>query len=199
DEELLTEYENRAALKMCYNKVVTIGVGFVKGGKAFVKYLQGSEEQIIDEFCTISRTFKYVCGFNLLGFDLPILVNNGFRYFDMTEKLPDPFITSGKKPWNLGQVLDLMDVFKGTHYYNSSLEEVCYHFDLPSPKSDIDGSMVSKVFYEEGPSRIYEYVKEDVFACINLFRKMRFEPVFESYTDRSQDSNSSGSVLEENL
>lgn len=199
DEELCKEYEDKAALRMCFNKVVTIGVGFVKDEKAYIKYLAGSEEEVIDQFCKASRKFKYLCGFNAMGFDLPMITNNGYRYFDMTEKLPDPFITNGKKPWNLGQIVDLMDVFKGTHYYNSSLEDICFHFGLPSPKKDIDGSMVSKVFYEEGPERIYEYVKEDVFTVINLFRKMRFEPVFDSYTDRSQEKGSSGSSSEENL
>lgn len=185
DEDLKEHYKKKAALKMGYNKIVTIGVGFIKEGVPYVKDISGEEDRVIEEFCKIANQFKYVCGANVLSFDLPLILNNGWRYFNMTDLLNDNFITNGKKPWNLSNVLDLMDCFKGTHYYNSSVEEICYHFDIPTPKDDISGAEVSETYYNGEKEKIYEYVKKDVFANINIFRKMQGKDIFLSFVNRS--------------
>nr|DAI89451.1 MAG TPA: DNA polymerase B [Caudoviricetes sp.] len=189
DLEVVEEYRKKAALKMGYTKIVSIGVGFIKGEELHIKALEGTEEELIQQFCKIANSFDYVCGVNILGYDLPITVNNGMKYFDMTEILSDRFITSGKKPWNLDRVLDLMDIFKGTHYSNSSLDELCFHFGIESPKSDLDGSKVSEEYWTNGVVKINKYVKQDVFASANLFKKMRFEKVFEDFIDKSGNDN----------
>lgn len=188
NEEVILEYQKRAALKMCYTKIVTIGVGFIKDGEVHIKSLEGSEEEVIKQFCNIAQSFDFVCGSNLIAFDIPMLINNGYRYFDVCGVLPDRFVTSGKKQWNLDKLLDLQEIFKGTHYYASSLDEMCYHFDLPSPKSDLDGSMVSDEYWNNGLEKISTYVKQDVFACINLFKKMRFEEPFETFIDKNSNN-----------
>jgi len=189
DLEVVEEYRKKAALKMGYTKIVSIGVGFIKGEELHIKALEGTEEELIEQFCKIANSFDYVCGINILGYDLPITVNNGMKYFDMTEILSDRFITSGKKPWNLDRVLDLMDIFKGTHYSNSSLDELCFHFGIESPKSDLDGSKVSEEYWTNGIVKINKYVKQDVFASVNLFKKMRFEKVFEDFIDKNGNDN----------
>lgn len=190
DDEVLEQYNKRAALKMCYTKVVSVGVGFIKGGEVHIKALEGDEESILKQFCAIANTFDYVCGANILGYDLPMVAVNGMRYFDVPLLLVDRFLTSGKKPWNLDRCLDLMDIFKGTHYANTSLDEMCYHFEIPSPKTDLDGSMVSNEYWENGVDRINSYVKQDVFAGINIFKKMRFEPIFEDFIDKNEITTS---------
>lgn len=185
DDELQEEYQKRAALKRCYNKIVSIGVGFVKDGVVYIKSISGDEETVIKEFVEIANKFKYCCSFNGNSFDLPIIVGNGMKYFNIAETLRDAFNPMGKKPWDLKMCIDLMDVFKGTHYANSSLDEVCYHFDIPSPKDDIDGSQVSDIYYLEGIDRINKYVVQDVFAIINLFNKMQGKDIFKNFTDKS--------------
>lgn len=194
DELLPTEdvqelYKKRAALKMCYMKVVSIGVGFIKDRKVHIKALEGDEESILKQFCNIANSFDYVCGANILGYDLPVVAVNSLRYFDITESLADRFLTSGKKPWNLDRCLDLMDIFRGTHYANTSLEEMCYHFDLPSSKSELDGSMVSEEYWNNGLEKINKYVKQDVFASVNVFKRMRFEESFKEFIDKNETVN----------
>lgn len=186
DNEVLEQYNKRAALKMCYTKIVSIGVGFIKDGEVHIKALEGDEESVLRQFCSIANTFDYVCGANILGYDLPMVAVNGMRYFDVTENLVDRFLTSGKKPWNLDRCLDLMDIFKGTHYANTSLDEMCYHFEIPSPKTDLDGSMVSEEYWTNGLEKINSYVKQDVFAGVNVFKKMRFEKPFETFIDKNR-------------
>jgi len=186
EQETIDDYNKRAALKMGYNRVVSIGVGFVKGGEVHIKAIdQGSEEDIIKEFFKITQSFEFISGFNVIQFDTPLLVMNGSKYFDITEVFPDKFNTSGKKIWELKHTYDLFQTFKGTHYANNSLDEVCYHFNIPSPKTDLDGSKVSEEFWTNGVAKISEYVKQDVFANINIFRKMRFESIFESFKDKN--------------
>lgn len=185
NDEVVLEYQKKAALKMCYTKIVCIGVGFIKEGQVHIKSLEGTEEDIIKQFCTIAQSFDYMCFSNGIAFDLPMVINNGYRYFDVCEVLPDRFVTSGKKQWNLDRLIDIQEVFKGTHYYSSSLDEMCYHFDLPSPKTDLDGSQVSDEYWDNGIEKISKYVKEDVFACINVFKKMRFEQPFETFIDKN--------------
>lgn len=184
DTDLVAHYNKNAALKLGYNKIVTIGVGFIKGGKPYIKDISGEEGDVIRQFCEIANQFDYICGANILAFDCPMILNNGWRYFNMTTLIKDAFITNGKKPWNLTNVVDLMDQFKGTHYYNNSVEEICYHFGIPSPKDDITGAEVSEVYYYGDKERIYNYVKKDVFANINIFKKMRGEEIFTEFVDR---------------
>lgn len=184
-EEVIEEYRKKAALRMCYTKIVSLGMGFIKDDNAYIKHVSGTEEHIVREFCKVASQFEYVAGANILGYDLPILCNNGMKYFDITECLPDSFIVNGKKPWDLKKVLDLMDIFKGTHFVFSNVDEMCMHFGLESPKDDLDGSMVSEEYWTNGVEKINAYVKKDVLANINLFKRMRFEPIFESFTDKS--------------
>ncbi len=186
EEFTITEYNKKAALRMCHIKIVSIGVGFIKGGKVYIKALQGDEDDIIEQFCEVANKFEYVCGVNILGYDLPVIVNNGYKYFKMSDMLKDCFITGGKKPWNLEKVLDLMDLFKGAHYVNSSLDEMCYHFDIPSSKQGLDGSQVSDEYWNNGIEKVLDYVKLDVLAEINLFRRMRFEAIFPTFIDKTE-------------
>ncbi len=188
DNEVVEQYNKRAALKMCYTKIVSIGVGFIKEGEVHIKALEGDEEGILKQFCVIANSFDYICGANILAYDLPMVAVNGMRYFDVTETLVDRFLTSGKKPWNLDRCLDLMDIFKGTHYANTSVDEMCYHFEIESPKTDLDGSMVSEEYWNNGIDKINKYVKQDVFANINIFKKMRFEQSFNSFIDKNNTS-----------
>lgn len=187
--EVVEQYNKRAALKMCYTKIVSVGVGFIKGEEVHIKALEGDEESLLRQFCTIANSFDYVCGANILAYDLPMIAVNGMKYFDVTETLVDRFLTSGKKPWNLDRCLDLMDIFRGTHYANTSLDEMCYHFDILSPKTDLDGSMVSEEYWANGLERINKYVKQDVFASVNIFKKMRFEQPFIVFIDKNRTSS----------
>ena len=199
NDEVIKEYQKKAALKMCYTKIVCIGVGFIKDAEVHIKSLEGTEEEVIKQFCNIAQGFDYMCFSNGIAFDLPMVINNGYRYFDVCEVLPDRFVTSGKKQWNLDKLIDLQVVFQGTHYYASSLDEMCYHFDIPSPKSDLDGSQVSDEYWNNGLEKISKYLKQDVFACVNLFKKMRFEQPFETFIDKNLTIDLQPFVQEQSL
>jgi hypothetical protein len=55
---------------------------------------------------------------------------------------------------------------------------LCYAFNIPTPKDDISGADVSRVYYEENDlERIKNYCEKDVVALIQLFVRMRNEPL----------------------
>ena len=107
----------------------------------------------------------------LKEFDFPFLSRrmliNGIR-------LPSLLNIAGKKPWEIAH-LDTMELWKFGDYKNyTSLELLTYIFDIPTPKDDIDGSQVARVFYEEGDiDRIITYCEKDVIATIQLM--LRFQ------------------------
>jgi hypothetical protein len=51
-------------------------------------------------------------------------------------------------------------------------------FNIPTPKDDISGADVARVYYEDNDlERIKIYCEKDVIALIQLFLKMRLEPL----------------------
>lgn len=186
-DELVEDYAKRAALKMGYQKIVSIGVGFIRKGDVYIKHIDGEEEDILKEFFNLTNHFDYLCGHNIIGFDLPICLFNAARYFNPNKLLKPAFNTSGKKPWELKSILDTMDIIKGTHFSNISLSEALYHFGIEDSKDDIDGSQVSQTYYTEGVDKINIYVKKDVFAVVNLFRALTFQDRFVDFIDRNSE------------
>ena len=152
-----------------YNKIIAISIGWIKDWVFKVKSLQGTEAEMITEL------FKYVdkftlTGFNILGFDLPMIVLRAMKY-----GIPIPPIlrTYGVKPWEMwDRFLDLMQVMKitGARYYN--LADMCILLGIPTPKYDMDGSQVQQ-FYNEGRlSEIQQYCCKDVEASYLLHQKL---------------------------
>jgi hypothetical protein len=51
---------------------------------------------------------------------------------------------------------------------------LCHVFQIPTPKDDISGADVARVYYEEQDlERIKVYCEKDVVALIQLFLRMR--------------------------
>jgi hypothetical protein len=52
-----------------------------------------------------------------------------------------------------------------------SLELMAHLFGVPTPKDDIDGSMVSSIYYiEKDLPRIVKYCEKDVLTLANVFQ-----------------------------
>jgi hypothetical protein len=87
-------------------------------------------------------------------------------------KLPALLDLAGKKPWEV-TLLDTMELWKFGDYKNyTSLELLAAIFNIPTPKDDIDGSAVAKVYYEEkNLDRIVIYCQKDVLTVAQLLLK----------------------------
>lgn len=138
------------------------------------------EVDILNKFNDIlERNIKCkLCGFVNIGFDTPYvfkrMIINGIEPHDKVD-------SSGLKPWEVDEI-DLSKEWQGTSFSRASLINIAVAFGLPSPKDDISGADVGKVYWsegEEGLKRISRYCREDVKTTINIFKKMRLEEPLE--------------------
>ena len=62
-------------------------------------------------------------------------------------QIPDQYLYMYKKPRDIKNLLDTMEMRKfGDQKMYTPLSLLCAILDIPSPKDDIDGSMVSEVY-----------------------------------------------------
>jgi hypothetical protein len=74
-----------------------------------------------------------------------------------------------------------MEIWKFGDFRNyTSLELLAAAFDIPTPKDDIDGSMVWSVYWNENDlERIKIYCQKDVITVAQIMLKFRGEPCLE--------------------
>lgn len=168
-----------------FGKIVCISVGFVhekySGKEIRIKsFYHDDEETLLNQFVKLledSSKFNVLCGHNSKEFDIPYicrrLLINGLR-------LPEILNIAGKKPWEIAH-LDTLELWKfGDYKAYTSLALLCHVFNIPTPKDDISGADVTRVYYENdkdsyssGLERIKVYCEKDVVALIQLFLKIR--------------------------
>ena len=75
-----------------------------------------------------------------------------------------------------------MELWKFGDYKNyTSLELLTHVFGIPTPKDDIDGSQVSRIYYEEKDlERIVAYCEKDVVAIVQLMLRYLGKPLIGS-------------------
>lgn len=173
------ELYEKAGIYAEFGKVVCISMGFVlqKDGETQirVKSIANENEKILlQEYIDLLNSYYnspdfLFCAHNGKEFDIPFLCR---RILINGLKLPFILNVAGKKPWEIKH-LDTMELWKFGDFKNyTSLDLLTYIFNIPTPKDDMDGSQVAKVFYEEkNLDRIIHYCEKDVIATIQLFRK----------------------------
>ncbi len=94
--------------------------------------------------------------------------------------LPYKLDLFGKKPWEVPH-LDTMELWKfGDYKHYTSLKLMANILGIPSPKEDIDGSMVRDVYYiEKDLDRIVTYCELDVITTAQVFLRLRNEELLE--------------------
>ncbi len=86
----------------------------------------------------------------------------------------------GTKPWEKkDQLLYTLQLCKfGDYKHYTSLSLLCTLFDIPTPKDDIDGSQVARVYWEENDlDRIIRYCEKDTLAVANLLLRYKGEKI----------------------
>ncbi|MCB9233974.1 MAG: ribonuclease H-like domain-containing protein [Bacteroidia bacterium] len=175
--ELFTQ---RAAIFSEFGKVVTISLGYLRftpqGTKLRLKSFFGPDEHtILTEFAQMANQYmaapsRTLCAHNGKEFDYPYL---GRRYLINQIEVPQCLRIQGKKPWEVN-LLDTMELWKFGDYKSfTSLDLLTAILGVPSPKDDMDGSEVGRVFWEEkNYSRIKDYCEQDVLATAQVMLRM---------------------------
>jgi DNA polymerase elongation subunit (family B) len=168
-----------------FGRIVCISVGYIyyKNGELYfrVKSFYGeSEKQLLHDFSELIHRFcidqhNNLCGHNIKEFDIPYIAR---RMLICGLALPDILNVAGKKPWEC-KFLDTMEMWKfGDYKHFTSLKLLCSVFNIPTPKDDIDGSQIARVFYEEkNPERIAVYCEKDVIATMQVFLRLSGMPL----------------------
>jgi len=172
-------YEQKTGLQAEYGKIVCISIAYVrynKDNQPVIKsksFKSHDEKELLEAFFNFLTSAKdklpnaVFCGHNIKRFDIPFLCK---RALINGLKVPAQFNTIGKKPWELS-IVDTAELWSFGAWQESftSLDTLTAVLNIPSPKSDIDGSKVSEVFWQEGDlDRIAKYCEQDVAATINV-------------------------------
>lgn len=160
-----------------YAKIICISVGFLKDNTFRIKSYYGDDEkQLLLDFASLLNTHynkkeSLLCAHNGKEFDYPFIAR---RMLVNGIKLPAILNIAGKKPWEVN-LLDTMEMWKFGDYKNfTSLSLLAHIFGIPTPKDDIDGSDVSRVYYEEkNLPRIVTYCQKDVLTVAQLLLKFK--------------------------
>ena len=179
EKDLIGLYYEKAPLFAEYGKIVCITVGAVRNNQIILKSFHGEEKELLEDFNSSVSKFSnnktWLSGHNIIDFDLPFIMKRCFVNGLSPHRL---FDTSFLKPWEV-KTFDTALLWKGTGWKKQSLISVLAAMGLPSPKDDISGKDVGKIFYEGGIDRIVKYCEKDVISVINLVLKLRGDDVIE--------------------
>ncbi len=176
----------RAGIYSEFGKIICISVGIIKEKDPYglrLKSFYGDDEKVIlSEFSEMLTKFSrsnreaLLCAHNGKEFDYPYIAR---RMIINKLVIPDILDNAGKKPWEV-KLLDTVDLWKfGDHKNYTSLDLLTSVLGIPTPKDDIDGSMVAGIYYgEKDLERIVRYCEKDVIAIVQvLLRFMNKPPV----------------------
>jgi len=185
DEQTPEETYEKAGIYAEFGKIVCISIGFVYESKSInklrIKSFYGDDEKILlqDFGSMLIRHFnaedKFLCGHNVKEFDAPYIAR---RMVLHGIELPRMLNTPGKKPWEVNH-LDTMELWKfGDYKHFTSLNLLAAIFGIPTPKDDISGADVARVYWEEKDlERIKVYCEKDAITVAHLMHKFKNLPL----------------------
>jgi len=174
-------YREKAGIYAEFGKIVCIAVGKLvenESGDLVLRtkaYSGHDEKELLFEFKNMvekldASTVRF-CAHNGKEFDYPYLCRrllvNGLR-------IPDALNLMSKKPWDV-QHLDTLEMWKfGDYKHYTSLDLLAAIFNIPSSKTDMDGSQVNAVYHQDkNLSKIRDYCLRDIVVLARLFLKLK--------------------------
>ncbi|MEO6070100.1 MAG: 3'-5' exonuclease [Chitinophagaceae bacterium] len=176
---------NRAAIYAEFGKIICISCGCLQGSgedrKLVIKSFSGDDEKaILKGFAATLTNWKVengkeLCAHNGKEFDYPYICR---RMIVNNITIPDILKLHGKKPWEVKHLLDTMEMWRFGDYKSfTSIKLLAKVLGVPSPKDDIDGSMVNGVYWEEkNIDRIAHYCQKDVLTLTQILLRIFCEP-----------------------
>lgn len=178
-------YADRAGIYAEFGKIVCISVGFfsLENNRYQLRlksFYNDDEAVVLSGFLELINKFyaKYprfqFAGHNIKEFDIPFICRRSVIH---QLSLPQPLQLHGFKPWEV-PMLDTLQLWRfGDFKHYISLKLLTAVMGIDTPKDDIDGSMVGKVYWEEKDlERIATYCQKDVLAVAQLLLKFKRLP-----------------------
>jgi hypothetical protein len=184
DEEL---YVKRAALTPEFARIVCATFGRItytgETPSAIIKsYCSTSESEVLDGIVKVFDKFstQKFSGHNIKRFDIPMICK---RLLINGHTLPKGLQIQNLKPWEM-PFIDTSELWSFGAWQESfiSLELLVSSLGLETPKNDIKGEDVTRVFWEDQDTdRISEYCQRDVFAGMQSLLKLSNLTVVEEF------------------
>jgi hypothetical protein len=190
-------FEDRGGILAEFGKIVCISVGMLHEGSQgksirLKSYYHDDEETLLKQFKRLlddhyNTQYHVLCGHNSKEFDIPYICR---RMLINGIALPSILQIAGKKPWEINHI-DTMELWKfGDYKSYTSLSLLCHVMNIPTPKDDISGADVARVYYEENDlQRIMVYCEKDVVALIQLFLRLQGEPLVDEFNISSASAS----------
>ncbi len=179
-------YPLRAAVMAEFAKVVCISFGYFKTQNNVLQLriksiYSHNEKELIENFIktlyqlhAINNKWCFT-GHNIKEFDIPFLCR---RILINNLTIPPFMDFQNMKPWDT-PVTDTLHLWRfGDYKHYTSLKLLAAALGVPSPKDDIDGSMVGEVYWEEkNLERIATYCQKDVATVANVLLRFKNLPL----------------------
>jgi 3'-5' exonuclease len=174
----------RASIYAEFGKIVCISCGCIQEGEGERKmvirsYYGDDEKALLVSFSQLLQKWtagdKSLCAHNGKEFDYPYICR---RMIINGMEIPEPLKIAGRKPWEIRH-LDTMELWKFGDYKNyTSLKLLAAVLGVPSPKDDIDGSMVYEVYWKNNDlQRIVTYCQKDVITLAQVYLRYHCQPL----------------------
>ena len=179
------DFYERAGIWAEFGKIICLSVGYFTSLQSKPRQFRmtsfyGEEVELLTNFSQLlnthfSRPYHRLCAHNGKEFDFPYIAR---RMMVHGLELPQALQTAGKKPWEVPH-LDTMELWKfGDYKHYTSLKLLTHTLNIPSPKTDIDGSQVSKVYYRDNNlENIVRYCEQDVLAVAQVILRFARHPL----------------------
>lgn len=182
-------YPQRAGVMAEFSKVVCISLGYFKKDNDVynfrVKSIFNHDEKIvlqlfidtISQMQSIKRHWTFT-GHNIKEFDIPFLCR---RLLINGLGIPPYLNFQNMKPWETNLV-DTFQYWRFGDYKNyTSLNLLAASLNVPSPKDDIDGSMVGAIYWKENDlERIAIYCQKDIVTVANIVLRFKNLPLLQT-------------------
>ena len=167
----------RAGIYAEFGKIICISTAVWRNNTLWIKSFSGDNETgVLQGFSELLQKLKeknitHLCAHNGKEFDYPYLIR---RMLINGIEVPPILDLSGKKPWEVTH-LDTMELWKfGDYKSYTSLELLALVFGIPTPKDDITGADVAKVYWHDHDlTRIVSYCQKDVVTIVNILLKIK--------------------------
>jgi 3'-5' exonuclease len=185
EEETSDSLYHKAGIYAEFGKIICISCGCIQGigedKKLVIKSYSGHDEKkLLTEFAEMLKKWsgdaeKYLCAHNGKEFDYPFICR---RMVINNVEIPEALKIAGRKPWEVRH-LDTMELWKfGDFKSYTSLKLLAKVLGIPSPKDDIDGSMVNTVYWNEKDlERIVTYCQKDVITLAQVLLRFHCQPL----------------------
>ncbi len=178
-------YQKKASLLTGYSKIVCISLGFYESSdfedsnnNLRINTIKDEDEsKILKKFVNFfnryfvnSNDFQYLCGYNILNFDVPYIIRKLIQY-GMT--IPYDMNPLGKKPWENKLLIDLKEVlsFGSYTFKTTTLQETADIMNLETFQDTMGEDVFEKFWVHNDIESIVKHCESDVEVTAEIFRK----------------------------